>query len=474
MIPFSEFRMRRVVFLFLAALVSGCSQPSNATQNKFEPVSYTLPTETPKPGAAERATPTRTGSDWPRLLGERGDGVSPETGILNAWPKVGLKKLWDCKLGAGYAPPSIVNGKLYHFDRFADIAQLTCRHAETGELIWVYDYPTEYQDLYGYDAGPRAGPVVDGDQLFLHGVDGMVIAVNAADGKEQWKVDTKKTYHVHQNFFGAGSVPLVVGQLVIVPIGGSPKGARPADLRDAKGDGSGIVAFDSKTGAEKYKFSDELASYSSPVLATFHGEKTVLYFARGGLLGFDPASGKERFNYKWRAKILESVNAANPVVVENRILITECYEKGTVCLEVQKDFTLKDIWSDLEKDKNDKALMAHWCTPMVDGQYMYGCSSRHSPQADFRCVELATGQVRWIEPKTRWTTAIKIDGHLLTLAEEGTLTLLKLNPDKYEKVAQWTSEQNPDLEYPCWAPPVVSRGLLYVRGKGKLVCYELK
>jgi len=463
--------MIRVAILVLAAVAFGCSQPSSATHNTFEHVGYSLP-ESPKPDAGERAKPTREGADWPQLLGEKRDGVSPETGILKTWPKEGLKKLWDCKLGTGYAPPAVVNGRLYHFDRFDDVARLTCRNAETGELIWKYEYTTAYEDLYGYDAGPRASPVVDGEQVFLHGVDGLLVALGT-DGKEQWKIDTKKAYRVHQNFFGAGSVPLVVGDLVIVPIGGSPKGARPFDFRDAKGDGSGIVAFDRKTGAEKYKFSDELASYSSPILATFHGKKTVLYFARGGLLGFDPETGKERFTQKWRSKLEESVNAANPVVMGDRILITECYEKGSLCVEVQKDFTLKEVWSDDAHERGEKSLMAHWCTPLLDGKHVYGCSARHSPQADFRCVEYVTGEVKWIEKKTRWTTAIKIDGHLLTLAEEGTLTLVKLNPDKYEKVAQWIGEKNPDLEYPCWAPPVVSRGLLYVRGKGKLVCYEL-
>ena len=453
--------MPRFFNFCLLPILLGCNSPLET------------PSETPKPGAAERAKPTRDGADWPQLLGEKRDGVSSETGILKTWPKEGLKKLWDCKLGAGYAPPSVVKGRLYHFDRFDDVARLTCRNAETGELIWKYEYATDYQDLYGYDAGPRAGPVVDGEQVFLHGVDGLIVALNAADGKEQWKVDTKKIYHVHQNFFGAGSVPLVVGDLVIVPVGGSPKGARPFDLRDAKGDGSAIVAFDRKTGAEKYKFGDELASYSSPISATFHGEKTALYFARGGLLGFDPETGKQRFYQKWRSKLEESVNAANPVVVGDRILVTECYEKGSLCLEVQKDFTLKEVWSDLGKDRGEQSLMAHWCTPMLDGKHIFGCSARHSPQADFRCVEFATGEVKWIQKKTRWTTAIKIDGHLLTLSEDGTLALVKLNPEKYEKVAQWTGEKNPDLEYPCWAPPVVSRGLLYVRGKGKLVCYEL-
>jgi hypothetical protein len=29
------------------------------------------------------------------------------------------------------------------------------------------------------------------------------------------------------------------------------------------------------------------------------------------------------------------------------------------------------------------------------------------------------------------------------------------------------------LDYPCWAAPILSHGLLYVRGEDRLVCLEL-
>jgi len=31
----------------------------------------------------------------------------------------------------------------------------------------------------------------------------------------------------------------------------------------------------------------------------------------------------------------------------------------------------------------------------------------------------------------------------------------------------------PLLKYPCWAAPILSHGLLYLRGEGRLVCLEL-
>lgn len=423
--------------------------------------------------AADVPKPARTGTDWPTFGGPNGDFSSPDKGILTKWPKDGLTKVWDCRLGLGYAPPVVADGRLIHFDRFDDDLVLTARNAETGKKLWEYKTPTEYTDFYGYDPGPRAGPVIDGERVYVYGPDGQLVCVNVADGKEVWKVDTQKEYHVHQNFFGVGSVPLVVDDLLIVAVGGSPEGKRPADLRQAKGNGCGIVAFDKKTGKEKWKATDELASYSSPILATFHGKKTVLYFARGGLIGFDPTDGKERFSFKWRAKMQESVNAACPVVVGDTILLTECYDKGAVLVRVTKEFKLETVWSDAEADERDKVLRGHWCTPILDGKYVFGSSGRHEPEGDVRCIELATGEVKWKQERTRRSTITKIDGHLLTLTEDGTLYLLKPSAEKFDKVAVWNEKDNPDLRPPCWAPPVVARGLMYVRGKGKLCCYEL-
>lgn len=423
--------------------------------------------------AADHVKPTRTGTDWPTFLGPSADGSSPDKGILTTWPKDGLTKVWECRLGTGYAPPVVADGRLIHFDRVDDDLVLTARNAETGKKLWQWTHPTAYEDYYGYDPGPRACPVIDGDRVYAYGPDGLLACVSVADGKEVWKLDTVKEYHVHQNFFGVGSVPLVAGDLLIVAVGGSPEGRRPVDLRDAKGNGSGLVALDKKTGKEKWKASNELASYSSPVLATFHGNKTLLYFARGGLIGLDPENGKERFSFAWRAKMAESVNAANPVVADDTILITECYDRGAVLLRVTKEFKLETVWSDATAEGDEKALRCHWCTPVVVGKYVYGSSGRHEPEGDVRCVELATGEVKWKQERTRRSTITKIDGHLLVLTEDGTLMLVKPSAEKFDKVAEWNEKDNPDLRAPCWAPPVVARGLLYVRGKGKLCCYEL-
>lgn len=464
----------------LFAIGCGRSEPKPVYTGPVSTAPYVLPAEKPErdppkddapvPGAAGRVKVTRSGTVWPSFLGPTGDCVSTETGIVTTWPKEGLKKIWECFLGIGYAPAVIAEGRLVHFDRVDDKARATCRNAETGECIWRFEYETAYVDMYGYDPGPRCCAVIDKGRVFLHGVEGMLYALNLSDGKEIWKVDTKATYHFHQNFFGVGSTPVVEGDKLIVAIGGSPKvPGRVAVLSEAKPDGSCLVAFDTATGKEVYKLGDDLASFSSPLVTTIGGKRVGLYYARGGLVGFDPAAGKQLFRYPWRARILESAIAANPLVAGNTILISESYEKGSAALTF--DGTgVKPLWTDGDKDMDEKALAAHFCTPIHHDGFVYGCSSRHTQDADLRCIDLKSGKVKWREKRTGWCTLLKVEGHLIALTEQGELRLLKLNPEKYEEVARWDC---PELTPPAWAPPVLSHGLLYVRGRGSLVCYEL-
>jgi hypothetical protein len=70
-----------------------------------------------------------------------------------------------------------------------------------------------------------------------------------------------------------------------------------------------------------------------------------------------------------------------------------------------------------------------------------------------------------------------VDDHFLCLLEDGPLLLLKVNPKKFELVSYVEvlkdERGQPLLTYPCWAAPILSHGLLYVRGKDRLVCLEL-
>lgn len=414
------------------------------------------------------------GDDWPKFLGPQGNSVSAEKGIIAPWPAKGLKIVWHKPLGIGYSAPVISKGKLYHFDRHGDKARLTCMNSQTGTEDWRFEYPTRYKDFYNYNNGPRCCPVIDEDLVFTHGVEGMLYCVNARDGKEVWKVDTREDFGIVQNFFGVGSTPVVEGDLLIVMVGGSPPGSTVRDFAALKGNKSGIVAFEKKTGKVRYRISDELASYSSPTLATIDGRRWCFTLCRGGLLAFEPASGKIDFHFPWRAEDFESVNASNPVVIGNQVFISETYGPGGALLKV-KEGGYDVVWNDAKKFR--KSMQTHWMTPIHHNGYLYGSSGRHDTNAELRCIELATGKVTWSEPRLTRSSLLMIDGHFVCLSENGMVRLLKVNPEKYDVVSEWEifdpKTKDPLLTYPAWAAPIVAHGLLYVRGNDHLVCAEL-
>src|SRR5947209_2987062 len=146
-----------------------------------------------KPGRpAPRDLRTRkTGVDWPCFLGPTGDSVSPEKGIRVPWPRNGPRIVWHKKTGIGYSMPVVSRGRLFLFDRVKDRCRLRCWKSETGEHLWVFDYPTDYRDKYNYNGGPRCSPVVDGDRVYIFGPEGMLHCGRAGSGKLGWNVDTR-------------------------------------------------------------------------------------------------------------------------------------------------------------------------------------------------------------------------------------------------------------------------------------------
>jgi outer membrane protein assembly factor BamB len=353
---------------------------------------------------------------------------------------------------------------------------VSCLNAATGQSIWSFDYPSVYKDQYGYNNGPRCSPLVDGDFVYTYGVEGMLHCLRAHTGLMVWSCNVNKEFNVVQNFFGVGSTPVIEGNLLIAQVGGSPQGSTIRDLfaQKLKGDGSGVVAFDKRTGKIAYKISDELASYSSPALATINQRRWCFVFARGGLLAFDPADGKIDFHFPWRSPEVESVNASNPVVIGDQVFISETYGPGSALLKVKPGGF--DVLRE-ESKKFKKSMQCHWMTPIHHAGYLYGCSGRHDTNAELRCIEWDSGKVMWSEKSLTRTSLLMVDGHFVCLGEEGTLRLLKVNPQKYEEVSTLTLKdprtQAPLLKAPCWAAPILANGLLYVRGDERLVCLEL-
>lgn len=434
--------------------------------------------------SAQTSRPIQKGVDWPQFLGPGRNSKSPEKGILTDWSDGKLKVRWVWPLTESYGIGSVANGRFFQFDRKEGNEVLYCLNAETGKELWTRSYPEDYRDLYGYNSGPRTSPVVDGDRVYTLGVAGELRCWSTNDGKLLWNVQTNQRFGVIQNFFGVGSTPVIYRDLLIVMVGGSPeesKSVPPGALDQVKGNGSGMVAFDKMTGKVRYQLSDELASYSSPIIAKIEGRDWCFAFCRGGLLAFDPATGKQRFHYPWRDRQLESVNASTPVVFGSHVFISETYGVGSSLLRVKAD-GYEVVWKDEQRSRK-RAMETHWNTAVFHEGFLYGSSGRHSNNAILKCIEAKTGKEKWRVPGLTRSSLLYVDNHFVCLTETGRLFLFKANPEKFEVVTQVRLDQPIKLQerddnvtllsYPCWSAPILSHGKLFVRSPDYLVCLDL-
>ena len=439
------------------------------------------------PPAATAETPDigrRQGEDWGAFLGPTGNGRSGLRGLRSPWPANGPPVVWHCELGEGYCAPAVALGRAVVFDRVGGEIRLRCLEADTGRGLWEARYPTGYADMFGYDGGPRAAPVIARDRVVTFGPEGRLECRSLADGSTAWKIDTAREYHVVQNFFGVGAAPLVVdagtGPLVVVQVGGSrPDSAPPAPERLdlVKGLDSGLVAFDLATGRERWRASSQLASYSAPILARVGDRERILAWLRDDLIVVDPATGTVEGRFRWRADEVFSAVCASPVADGAQVLLSECYQPGSVLLDLAAGADPRPLRQDRRRARPDAALKAHWATPVLHDGHVYGSSGRHAGDAVLACVDWKTGAVRWAEGGFGRASVALVDGHLLVLAEQGDLVLVRAAADRYAEVSRARlldpDRRTPLLAPPCWAAPVIARGLGYVRGQGRLVCIDL-
>lgn len=431
---------------------------------------------------------TRAGEDWGTFLGPAGSGASSLVGIASPWGAAGPRVVWHAAMAEGYCAPAVAGGRAFLFDRVENRLRLRAVEAETGRPLWEAGRDVVYSDSFGYDGGPRAQPVVSGDRLLTFGPDGKLECRAIVDGSLLWEVDTSATYRVIQNFFGVGAAALVVGPqavgaeertLVVVQVGGSRVGASPAAperLDLVKGLDSGLVAFDLDTGAEVWRATNQLASYSVPVLATIGGRPLILAWMRDDLVAVEPATGKLLDRFRWRSDELFSVVAASPVVSGDQILLSECYGPGSVLLEVEKE-SFSELRRDRPGARPRQALKTHWNTPVLQNGYVYGSSGRNAGDAQLVCVNWNTGVVGWSEGGLGRASTTLVDGHLLVLGEYGDLVLARATAEKYDELSRVrpvdAASGRELLVAPCWAAPVIARGLLFVRGNGRVVCLDL-
>ena len=386
--------------------------------------------------------------DWLQLLGPRRDGTYKGDDLAESWPETGPPVAWEKEVGHGFSNPVVANDRVIVFHRGGDEELVEALESDTGKPIWTFRYATTYRDGFGFDPGPRAGPVVAGGQIYTFSPQGVLHCIRFGDGKKVWRVNTHQEFGADKGFFGAASTPVVDGSRLLVNVGGP--------------DGAGIVAFDKDTGRVLWKVTDDEASYSSPVVADISGERLAVFFTREGLQAVHSKTGEVRHALRWRARSNASVNAAVPLVIGDRVFLSSSYGTGAILLDLSGSEP-KQVWS------SDDAISNHYATNVHKDGYLYGFHGRQEYGQVFRAIHLETGKVAWEQGGFRAGTVTLAGDRLLILAESGELTMAVASPAGFKVLSRTMI-----LDGTVRAYPALADGRLYARNESRLVCVDLR
>ena len=370
--------------------------------------------------------------DWYTWRGPTGDGFSKETG----WNPKGASEAWTTELGAGYSSVSVKDGKLYTMGNKDGQDIVYCLDAKTGDKIWDYSYDCEP----GKFKGPRATPVIDGENLYTISRDGELFCFDAVTGKKKWNVDVLEETNNKNIRWGVSSSVIFEDGLMLLNIG------------DAG------VAIDKNTGKIKWKSTGQ-HSYASPVVFTRKGKRLAAIFSSPGLQIVDVKTGKKVDDYKWETKY--DINGADPLVIGDKIFISSGYDRECAMLDFSSG-SLKKLW-------NSDIMKNQFSSSIHDGGYIYGVSGQTKKKGHLRCISVEDGAEQWSMP-IGFGSLMAADGKLIALSEDGTLYFAEITPEKYTEI----STIDTGLGQLCWTPPVLANGMVYCRNdKGKLVAIDV-
>ncbi|MFO0805846.1 MAG: PQQ-binding-like beta-propeller repeat protein [Gemmataceae bacterium] len=408
--------------------------------------------------------------DWPQFRGPKRDGRSTDAGLLQSWPKDGPKLLWTfAECGVGYAGPAVVGDRLFLAggrgnDEFVYALDL---QANPPKELWSAKIgPLFTWKGNSWNAGTNVSPTTDGERVFVLGGFGDLLCVEAATGKDLWRVNLPKDLGGAVNPIGGGleeptplgwgysAAPLLDGDRVIVSVGGS-KGL--------------LAALDKTTGKTVWRSKDatDETSYSSPVFAEIGGVKQIVQVTNKGLVGVAATDGKVLWRY---ARAYEDVAISTPLVLGDHVYASVGFGEGCDMVKIAANggaFTATKVYANKDVQNRDGGLI------LANG-LVFG----HSEKGGWTCQDFVTGAVKWSDPGVGRGTVSFADGRLYCVAEKGgAVALVEPSAEGWTQTGRFKLPRESKLRKPSgalWTHPVVANGKLYVRDQELLFCFDVK
>ena len=394
--------------------------------------------------------------DWPAVRGPTGDGVSGEGGLADRWPSAGPPVVWDRSLGQGYSAVTVVGNRACTHHQTALGQHVVAWDAGTGAEVWSVRLGLPYEPL-GIYPGPRATPTVVDGRVHAVTPDAVVSCLAADTGRRIWTVDLDERFGTAGVDFGYSASAVVDGGLVLLPCGGA---------------GAAVVALDAATGRTVWSAGDHPASYCPVVPITLAGRRLVVAYLQNAMTVHEAATGRIVATQTFSQGYDE--HAALPLYAEPMLVLSGPFQSGATAYRLawtdDDTVELTTAWQSREMSNDTASSVLH------EGA-IYGFDLReaqakaHRPsRGTFRCLDAATGKVRWSTDRVGHATVLLADGKLVLFVDTGELVLAAADPDEYRELAR-TAVFDDGV---CWTPPALADGLLYLRTQEAVACLDLR
>lgn len=244
--------------------------------------------------------------DWPQFRGPNCSGISTGTAALPVEFSPEKNLAWSAEVGDGVGGPVVAAGRVFVSGMTGEeTVSLFAFDAATGKKLWQRDWATgPLPEIHLTNSQASTTPAADGERVYFYFTTLGLLAVDARSGEDVWRQELPVPFFVFK--WGPGMSPVLYEDLVIF--------CQDDDLFPA------LYAFDRATGVLRWKDErlDMAVNYSHPVVCSADGQDDIVVGGTGLLVGYDPTSGKRR----WQAKVLLRNIKTTPVVHDGVIYIS--------------------------------------------------------------------------------------------------------------------------------------------------------
>jgi outer membrane protein assembly factor BamB len=412
------------------------------------PAASTATAKAPAPPASAAPAPmeapasTSPAGDYPQFLGAERNGTVTGVRLADDWAARPPRLVWRRPIGAGWSGFAVARGLAVTQEQRGSREMVVAYNLVDGAPKWSHGDEAHYESTIAGE-GPRATPTISRGRVFTLGSTGLLNCLDLETGKAIWRRDIGADNDSAQPDWGRSSSPLVVDDLIVVSAGGSP--------------GRSLVAYHRDTGEPVWRAGDDLASYSSPVLATLAGVRQIVVLNQSSVAGHDPATGRVLWNHPWPR---EAPSVAAPLILsDNRVLVSAGYGIGSRLLQISRDgdgVSQTLVWESTR-------LKAKFTNPVLYDRFVYGLDD-----GVLVCLDPANGERRWKSGRYGHGQTILVGNRLIVTTEDGDIVLVEPSPDAHRELARVTA-----FAQKTWNPPALAGRFLLVRTDTEAACYEM-